>query len=157
MRAHRTATVPLALRRLPRWVRHTQAKVPLAVNGGAASSTDASTWGTFTDAAASRVGVGLGFVLAADGIACVDLDHCLTDGVLESWAREIVDEFPPTFVEVSPSGTGLHIWCRGVVGRGRRTSGVEVYDRGRYMTVTGVAFEDAPLRLAPVSSVLAAL
>lgn len=153
MRAHRGHVVPLRMRRLDRWIRHV-AKVPRTVAGRAASSTDPATWSTFDEALASRVGDGLGFVLAADGIACIDLDHCLDGGVLADWAREILDACGPTYVEVSPSGTGLHVFGRGTVGKGRRHDGIECYDRGRYMTVTGRRFECAPVRLSRIQSAL---
>ncbi|GGV37174.1 hypothetical protein GCM10010293_40880 [Streptomyces griseoflavus] len=89
---------------------------------------------------------------------CIDLDHALHGGVLAGWAREIVDRVPRTYIEVSPSGTGLHIWGYGTVGRGRRIrrgeACVEVYDRGRYITMTGKPFEGAPSSLADLSKVL---
>src|SRR5690606_28454630 len=78
---HREARRPPApMRQLRRWVRRSHSKVPLQVNGGAASSTDPRTWSTYTAAMRSNVGVGVGYVLAGDGIVCVDLDHCVTDG-----------------------------------------------------------------------------
>lgn len=153
MRAHRGHVVPLRMRRLHRWIRHA-AKVPRTVVGRAASSTDPATWSTFDQALASSVGDGLGFVLAADGIACIDLDHCLDGGVLADWARGILDACDPTYVEVSPSGTGLHVFGRGTVGKGRRHEGLECYDRGRYMTVTGRRFECAPVRLGRIQAAL---
>jgi primase-polymerase (primpol)-like protein len=62
---------------------------------------------------------------------------------------------------VSPSGTGLHIWGFGSVGQGRRIrrgeSSVEVYDRGRYITVTRQPFGKAPSKLADLSKVIADL
>ncbi|MFD7705703.1 hypothetical protein [Streptomyces sp. NPDC059786] len=96
-----------------------------------------------------------------DRLACIDLDHALTDGELQLWARRIVDSLPPTYIEVSPSGTGLHIWGFGVVEQGRRIrrgqTSVEVYDRGRYITVTRKPFENAPSILADLSQVIADL
>lgn len=104
----------------------------------------------------------MGFVLDwADRLVCIDLDHALLDGELRPWARRIVDQVPETYIEVSPSGTGLHIWGFGSVERGRRIrrgdSAVEVYDRGRYITVTRKPFEDAPSKLADLSKVIADL
>lgn len=101
----------------------------------------------------------MGFVLShMDRLVCIDLDHALLDGTLRPWARSIVDALPETYIEVSPSGTGLHIWGLGSVGRGRRirrgASSVEVYDRGRYITVTRNPFENAPSRLADLSQVI---
>lgn len=141
---------------LPRWVRHLR-KVPKTVAGKAASSTDARTWSPYEVAVNSRVGDGLGFVLNGDGIACVDLDHCINDGVLEPWAEEILERTPATYVEVSPSGTGLHIFGFATVGAGRNLGGVEFYDRGRYMTVTGKRWGKAPRQLADISGLIASL
>lgn len=92
-----------------------------------------------------------------DGLACVDLDKCLAGGVLASWAAEIVAAAGRTYVEVSPSGRGLHIWGRAVVGKGFRGAGFEVYDRGRYLTVTGERWADAPLRVQSIQRVVDAL
>lgn len=92
---------------------------------------------------------------------CIDLDHALLDGELRPWARRIVDRLPETYIEVSPSGAGLHVWGFGSVERGRRIrrgdSSVEVYDRGRYITVTRQPFENAPSRLADLTRVIADL
>ena len=164
-RQHAADPVPRELTRRRRWVRHTAGKVPLAVGGAktaAASSTDSSTWSTYRTVVRAKAGVGLGFVLAADDrIACIDLDHALVGGHLLPWARVIVDKLPATYIEVSPSGTGLHIWGYGEVGRGRklrhRKVSVEVYGRERYITVTRQPFEGAPSKLADVSKVFADL
>ena len=129
------------MRERPQWVRRSEAKVPLRADGGGlASSTNPSTWTTWDQARDSKVGVGLGYVLAGDGIVCLDLDRCIDEaGRIAGWAQEILDRCPPTWVEVSPSGTGLHIWGRGRVGTGRvirrGEAAVEVYDRGRYIAL----------------------
>ncbi len=104
-------------------VRLSAMKVPLTVAGKAASSTDPRTWSSYRDAAASTVGAGLGFVLSdVDDIVCLDLDHCLNPltGRLAPWAAAIVRDAGATYVEVSPSGDGLHIWGRADVRHGRR-------------------------------------
>jgi primase-polymerase (primpol)-like protein len=157
--------LPSAMTRRRQWVRHTDRKVPLAVTGQkvtVASSTDSSTWATYKTADRSPAGAGLGFVLTAeDRLVCIDLDHAMVDGELSPWAREIVARLPVTYIEVSPSGTGLHVWGYGEVGRGRKLrqgeKAVEVYDRGRYITVTRRPFEDAPSQLADLSKVIADL
>ncbi len=167
MAAHRARQrqadpVPAAMTRRPQWVRHSARKVPLSARGAKrtpASSTDPTTWSSYSAAKRSTAGVGLGFVLSSvDRLVCIDLDHALGGGVLAGWAREIVDQAPDTYIEVSPSGTGLHVWGYGTVGRGRRIrrgeAHVEVYDRGRYITVTGERFEDAPSSLADLSQVI---
>lgn len=144
---------PRELVAIPRWVRHRN-KVPLTVSGRNASSTNPETWATFDEVATCTVGDGYGFVLAGDGIACIDLDHCLVDGRPVAWAREFLARCPATYVEVSPSGTGLHIFGYAHVGKGKRGDGVEVYDRGRYMTVTGRRFSKFPARLADISALV---
>lgn len=147
---------------LRRWVRRDDRKAPRRLDGGYASATRPETWADYRVASAAPVGVGLGYVLAAgDGVACIDLDHCLTDGLLAPWAREILDRCPPTFVEVSPGGDGLHIWGRAEVARGRRIrrdgAAIEVYGRGRYIAMSGRRWADSPRLLADLSEVVASL
>lgn len=144
---------PRELEEQARWVRYNERKVPLTLAGKAASSTDPSTWTSYREAATSKVGAGPGFVLNGDRIVCVDLDHCLERGKLTPWAARILAAMPNTYVEVSPSGDGLHIWGLGDVGRGRRIpvaggGSLEIYGRGRYITVTGKRFGSCPRRLA---------
>lgn len=154
--AHRVGP-PKELRDRPRWVRHDERKRPLRADGtGLASSTDRETWATHEAAARSRVGTGRGFVLDGDGIVCIDLDHCLIAGQPTPAARRFLAQLPDTYVEVSPSGDGLHIWGRGRVDHGRRLRrgglDLEVYGTGRYITVTGRRVRGA--HLADLSEVL---
>lgn len=106
--------------------------------------------------------MGLGFVLDGDGIACIDLDGCLTDGVLAPWARRIVERAPGAFVEVSVSGRGLHIWGYASVPHGRVVATpdggkAEIYGWGRYIAVTGNAFEGSPAVLGNLNDLVAEL
>lgn len=91
-------------------------------------------------------------MLNGDGVVCVDLDKCIDAAGVAPWASEILDAMPATYVEVSPSGRGLHVWGRGDMPAGRVLSvnghNVEVYGNGRYLTVTGNRFGSAPSRLA---------
>lgn len=147
------------------WVRHTDRKVPLTGVPGPvrpASSTDASTWCTYRQALRSPAGVGVGFVLTgADRMVCIDLDHALVDGELTPWARAIVERMPETYIEVSPSGEGLHVWGYGALECGRKirrgAAAIELYDRGRFITVTHRPFENAPPKLADLSKAVAEL
>lgn len=156
----RRHSIPAALRERPRWVRHDDQKRPLMVrHKGYASSTASDTWATYGEARECDKGVGVGFVLNGDGICCIDLDHCLDGESLADWARDILDACPTTYVEVSPSGSGLHIWGYGTVGTGRRVRdgrNVEFYDRGRYIAVTGNRYGTTG-SLADLSEVLATL
>jgi primase-polymerase (primpol)-like protein len=132
-----------------RWVRHSN-KRPVTVDGGQASSTDPATWSSYRAAVRSNAGDGLGFVLGA-GFACLDIDHCLwDDGTPDARAAAILEQVGDAYVEISPSGDGLHVWGRAPELPGRRTPGFEVYSAGRYMTVTGRTFRAG--RLADLSA-----
>ena len=39
----------------------------------------------------------------------IDLDHCVVDGQILPLAKEIVERFSDTYIEISPSGTGIRI------------------------------------------------
>lgn len=135
--------------------------MPLQASGRAASSTNPATWTSYAKANASKTGVGLGFVMDGSGIACIDLDHCLDGGKIAPWAQEILSSLPATYIEVSPSGTGLHVWGLGTVGRGRKVRRgpvcIEAYDRGRYVTVTGVPWDGAPAKLGDLTPVIVSI
>lgn len=155
-RAARGCAVPEEMRQLERWVSWWPDKSPRQVGGRPASSTDAGTWTSWSRASATGR---QGFVLNGDGIVCVDLDHCLEGGRLAPWAAGIVAACAGTYVEVSPSGTGLHIFGRGRVGRGRRIRdgrNVEVYGSGRYIAVTGRRWAGSPSVLGDISHALPA-
>lgn len=161
----KATTLPAELTDRDRWIRRSATKIPLTVGGMPASSTDPRTWSTHKDAAASTAGVGLGFVLSdVDDVVCIDLDHCLNPltGRLAVWAAAIVCDAGATYVEVSPSGDGLHIWGRADVRQGRRIrrpdgTAVEIYGTGRYITVTGRRHGSSPSILADLSALVARL
>jgi len=144
--------LPVEMTSQARFVRYTSRKVPRTVEGSSASSTDARTWSTYDAAADSRVGEGVGFVLGG-GIGCIDLDHCLVDGELAPWAADIVAANPGTYVEVSRSGEGLHLFGLLAEGPGRLVRdgrSIEVYSTGRYIALTGHTYRNAPARLEPL-------
>lgn len=147
-------SVPDEVASAPRWVRHVS-KRPVTVSGRSASVVDPGSWSSLVDARSSRVGEGLGFVLG-DGIGCVDFDNVIdSQGVLDPRVEVLLSEAPNTWVEVSPSGRGLHVWGLLPEAKGRvfthKGVSVEVYSQGRYMTVTGESFRGAPARLADLS------
>ena len=126
-------------------------KMPYTPAGTPASVSDPNTWTDFETAlnAYQQGGFdGIGFVLTQDaGIVCVDIDHArnCTDWTPE--AMEMV-RLMNSYTEVSPSGQGLHIWCYGHLPAGRRRkNGVEMYDSGRFITVTGNHLPDTPTDL----------
>ena len=155
------ANIPQELRDRPQWICWRRemrdgkpTKIPYIADSGErwASSTDRATWRTFDDACqhAARFD-GIGFVFAADDPYCgIDLDHAIsTDtGEIDPAALRILRAFP-SYAELSPSGTGLHILCRAALPGGgtkkpRGAIEVEMYDRGRYFTVTGTRWADSP-------------
>ncbi len=125
-------------------------KVPYSpVSGYKASASKADTWGTLDEAIYHKdkyMFSGIGFVFTAEcGIIGIDIDHCLEDGQLNEVAMAILERLPPTYIEVSPSGTGLHIFLRGVAppgGNRNSESGVEMYSSRRYFTMSGVRWKD---------------
>jgi primase-polymerase (primpol)-like protein len=145
--------IPVELRKLDRWVRWSPTKVPLRLDGSAASSTDPESWSSFAQVRAHRR---KGFVLG-EGIGCFDLDHCLSGSTLSRPAQAFLDNTPATYVEVSPSGTGLHVWGLLPEGPGTRRKvgslAIERYSRSRYITVTGRRWPGSVSRLADLSEV----
>jgi putative DNA primase/helicase len=112
-----------------------------------ASSTDLMTWRTFSEALEAYErseppcdGIGF-FFCSADPFAGIDLDGCRDpeSGAIERWAQKIIADAVEGYVEVSPSGTGVHIIVEGRVrGGGMRRGPVEMYSRDRFFTITGV-------------------
>ena len=143
---------PDAMERSARFLRFDSRKRPLTVEGAPASSTDPGTWTTFSEARRSKVGSGIGFALGG-GIGCIDLDHCILDGEIESWAADVVSENQGTFMELSLSGDGIHIFGLLEEGPGRKIRdgrNIEVYSVGRYMALTGIRFGSSPRALRPL-------
>jgi putative DNA primase/helicase len=147
--------IPDSLRSSRRWLNWrweaSGGKVPkrAANPQQSASSTDPSTWAAFDDALATYQRPdhdldGIGIALDGSGLVGIDLDNCrdLASGDIAEPAWEIVRELD-TYAEVSPSGTGIRLFAEGsldgLTGRKGGYGGIEVeiYDSGRYLTVTG--------------------
>ena len=125
-------------------------------DGTGAKANDPATWGTYDEAMsyAQRQGLiagksgGVGFEFGG-GYCGIDLDNVVQeDGRLKDFASEIV-EVMGSYTEYSPSHKGLHILCKLSVsmsefGTRRRNDeiGLEMYDSGRFFTVTGEATSD---------------
>lgn len=157
--------LPDDLTELRRWVLwryegEKRTKIPYAANGAyRASSVKPADWCDFDQAVEAwkrkpKEYSGLGFVFVKeDGLVGIDLDDCITDaGSLKPWAVPVVERFHDTYMEISPSGAGIKIWCRG----GQPANlpkvpwgdgGIEMYDHGRYFTVTGNIWRGAPLQV----------
>jgi hypothetical protein len=123
-------------------------KPPRSVRGGGlASSTEPLTWASFDDVATAYAGGswdGVGFCpREEDGFVFTDWDDMTTDEA--RWTGGVVQL--DSYTERSPSGTGYRVILRGrLVGKGRtnRAKGVEIYDRGHYLTITGQHVEGTP-------------
>jgi putative DNA primase/helicase len=113
-----------------------------------AAADDLMTWTTFDVALAAYEASegfydGIGFVFcSADPFVGIDLDSCRDSetGAIKGWARAIIAEAGKGYVEISPSGTGLHIIVEAKLRKGGTRKGpVEMYSRDRCFTITGEA------------------
>ena len=119
---------------------------------------DRATWSTLEHAIATAmcIGGGIGFVFTEDDdFWGVDLDGCRNPetGTIDDWASDILSGFDSEYIEVSPTGTGVHIIGTGTPPYVKDTSpagerygkrcGVEQYDAGRYFTLTGNQIKNA--------------
>lgn len=125
-------------------------KVPVQANGLGASTTNPKTWATLGQAVqgAFAGGYGVGFVFSGDGIIGIDLDGArnIKTGRATPEAAEVLKRFG-SYTEVSPSGTGYHIFVKGSLPEGvsgRKGGGVEIYSQARYFTMTGIAATGSP-------------
>jgi putative DNA primase/helicase len=118
--------------------------------GKPASVTRPDTWGSITDAKkAYEKGnyAGVGFVLTT-GIVGIDIDHCITGETISDDASLLTAALQ-TYTELSPSASGLHILIEGTLpGHYRRKDNVEMYQDGRYLTVTGQSIQEPPLPIS---------
>lgn len=132
-------------------------KVPYSVSGRRASSTNPATWVRWKHARgeAHRFD-GMGFVLG-DGVVGVDLDHVRDPqtGAVEPWAARVIAQID-TYAELSPSGTGFHLFFLGRKPPGRCNlrfddgTAFECYDRERFFTVTGQHVGGTPRELREI-------
>jgi putative DNA primase/helicase len=111
-----------------------------------ASSTDLMTWKTFDEVASAYERSeppygGIGFVFcSADPFVGIDIDNCRNPktGEIAPWAQNIIDRVQAGYIEISPSGRGIHIIVEGRVRDGGMRKGpIEMYSRGRFFTITG--------------------
>jgi primase-polymerase (primpol)-like protein len=155
MRAIDLDRIPRELRERPCWVlwRYemrdgTLTKVPCTCQGYRASVTNPKTWSKFDAVlrAFARPGFadGIGFVFTSlDLLTGLDLDHVWQSEGAEGapWALGIIERFGDTYMEASPSDTGLKIWCKARAPRCGRWpvegGAIEIYDRARFFAVTG--------------------
>lgn len=122
-------------------------KVPVcAMNGSPAKSNDPTTWTGFGNALIgmrTRNFSGIGFMFSNSSYFGVDIDDCRdeVECYLSGDKSGIIGEFIETlgsYAELSQSGNGIHIICKGSLPEGARRKGrIEMYDSGRYFIMTG--------------------
>lgn len=108
-------------------------------------------------------GVGM---LVCNNFAAIDIDHCVTDGELSDFAKEICETMQ-CYTEFSPSKTGLRIiftapglnYDKSKYYIKNPNNGVEIYVAGmtnRFVTITGNTIFNYPIREAiqPLQTVL---
>ena len=128
-------------------------KVPYnARTGGHAQSTNPATFcdfNTASSAAGRYSGLGIGIF---DGLTVIDMDHCVTEGLPDEHAADVM-KLMHSYTEISPSGTGLHIFFtapaftldKETYYMKNSAAGLECYIAGqtsRFMTITGNAVGD---------------
>lgn len=121
-------------------------KIPLDYRTGhKADPYDPQVW-LAQDAARMAAGLlgpdhGVGYVfMPGAGEFFIDIDDCLKDGEWSPIAMELCGRFPGAFVEVSSSGTGLHIIGRAVAPPGDRMckskAGFDLYTERRFVALS---------------------
>lgn len=115
-------------------------KMPIKVDGSPASSTNPDSWTTY--ARASRSNHPVGFVITDDDpYILIDLDHCVFDGEVDRWAKRIIRKIKPAFIDLSPSGDGLHLFIEGKLPENHRRKfdvdgrEIELYQGKRFVTM----------------------
>ena len=150
--------IPNKLQKIPRWVICKADKAPVQAHGVAKKINlkDESSWGTFSQAQ-NRYNqggfFGVGIVLNGDGLVGIDIDNCVTNGVPSKASLVVMEAIGCSYIELSPSGTGLRGFGysnapEGAVGIFMGIQ-VELYMDKRYLTVTGHSLGNAELGEVP--------
>lgn len=143
--------IPQELKQLKNWCvwkyqerNGKKTKIPFnAETGEFAKSNDSSTWSDYETAVNCQGADGVGFFFEPPYVG-IDLDnieddlHLYRNGDrLDNIVAEFTDAFK-SYTEVSPSGNGLHIIIKGKIpGNRKRKGNIEMYDSGRFFTMTG--------------------
>jgi primase-polymerase (primpol)-like protein len=126
------------------WMLRDGKKIPFQVDTGHFASVDKpDTWTTYDKVTGHPR---KGFVVTEeDPFTVIDLDHCVdAHGQVKSETSKVLLYFQ-SYTEVSPSGTGFHIWVRGKLPNAIKRSEFEIYSTLRYMTVTENPIFNCPL------------
>ncbi len=153
--------IPNELRALPQWVVHRQKCPYNPRTGNYAKAGQPDTWSDFNTAIQAKGYDGIGFEFRSEnGLTGIDLDTVRDpkNGWVDPVALDIIKR-ADSYTEVSPSGYGFHIICRGspslawhkkplppnrierVADGKRKTPEIEIYTEKRYFTVTGNVYQ----------------
>lgn len=136
--------IPIDLTSLPRWVcANGTSKRPMkCYERKPASVTKPDTWGDFDEvvyALTNNIYEYAGFVFADDGFVGIDIDHAFDDGGMLK--GDVIDAIQAckSYTEISKSGRGIHIICKGDLPFKGKTNGAgwEIYKNSRYFVLTG--------------------
>ena len=137
----------VVFKKIPRTNRYGETKIAkIPMSAITLSSKDWNTkgkWTSFEEALSVLVHSevdGLAFVLSSnDPFACIDLDHCLENELLNPIAQSIIEAFHGSYMELSQSQQGVHIFCKGRVpgNLNSQINGVEIYQENHCIAMTG--------------------
>lgn len=141
-------------------------KIPYSITGHAANVSDPSTWSTFEEVCEAYEdnkdkydGIGLVFT-KSDQFVGIDWDH-IRDSSSGFWDSEALQEIMSlsTYAEISPSGTGAHAIVKGKKDPNgkNRANGREIYDNGRFFTMTGNIISGVPCKINEDNGALKAI
>lgn len=137
----------IVFQKIPRTNRYGEtkiAKIPIsALTLSAKDWNHKDKWASFDEALFVLVNSrldGLAFVLSSDDpFACIDLDHCLESDSMSLTAKAIIETFRGSYMELSQSKQGVHIFCKGRVpsNLNSQINGVEIYQENHCIAMTG--------------------
>lgn len=153
-------SIPQEMRNRDQWVAwqlvddgDRERKIPRTPDGSGniAKTNNPNTWGDFEQAVEAQVKIddgGVGFVLTDDDpYLAIDFDDVREpeSGDIEPWVLDAIEQWE-SYTEISPSGTGLHVWLKDAHEPEWwvDTDHIEVYDSGQYITVTGDPLPQSP-------------
>ena len=144
-------SIPSELKTSSKWVlwkRNREGKKPpySAATGKAVDITDPDAGSSFEQAinVLQKLGRfdGIGYILDGSGLVGIDIDDCTSDQESLSDAFEFLQKIECKYIELSPSGKGLHGLglCEEIVSAKigvYKSAKVEIYSNKRYLTMTG--------------------
>jgi len=157
--------IPSELKARPQWVNWRlekrngkMTKPPYQPYGQLAATDNPETWNSFPSVmTAVHKFKGVGFVLTNDDpFVALDFDNCRCPGLdgvdpisrtLDMVQSEIAHHLLKlnAYTEVSPSGRGIRVILKGYLPvPGKKKGNVEVYQSGRYVTITGQTLDGFP-------------